>query len=48
MLVYERNPAVGANVERPPGCERLIRVDHSVGARDRQRWIAEERVVHTK
>jgi hypothetical protein len=48
MLVDVRNPAVGANVERPPGRERLIRVDHSVGVRDRLRRIAQERIVHTK
>ena len=48
MLVYVRNPAVGANVERPPGRERLIRVDHPVGVRDRLRRIAQERIVHTK
>ena len=45
MLVYVRNPTVGANVERPTGRKRLIRVDHPVGARDRLRRIAEERIV---
>ena len=48
MLVDVRNPAVGANIERPPGRERLIRIDHPVGARDRLRRIAEERIVHAE
>lgn len=48
MLVDVRDPAVGANVERPPGRERLIRVDHPVGACDRPRRITEERIVHAE
>lgn len=48
MLVYVRNPAVGAYVERPPGRERLIRVHHPIGVRDRLRRIAEKRIVHAK
>jgi len=47
-LVDICDAAVGADVERPPRRERLIRVNHAVGGRDRQRWIAEKRVVHTK
>jgi hypothetical protein len=48
ILVDIRDPAVGADVERPPGREWLIRVDDAVRGRDRLGWIAEQRIVHPK
>jgi hypothetical protein len=48
MLIDVRDSTIRANVERPSGRERLIRVDHPVGARDRLRRIAEEGIVHAE
>jgi hypothetical protein len=48
ILIDVRDAAVGVDVERPAGREWLIRIDDTVGGRDRLGWIAEERVVNTK
>jgi hypothetical protein len=48
IFVDVRDSSIAANVERPAGRERLIRIDHPVGRRDRLGWIAEERIVHPK
>jgi hypothetical protein len=45
MFVDVGDPAVGADIERPPGRELLIRVDPALGARDCPRWIAEEWII---
>ena len=47
-LVDVGDPSVGTDVERPPGRERLIRVDDAISVRDCPRRIAEERIVHPK
>ena len=47
-LVDMGDPSVGTDVERPPGRERLIRVDDAISVRDCPRRIAEERIVHPK
>ncbi len=47
-LVDEQDAAVSSNVERPPRCKRLIRVDHTVGASGLTRGIAQNRIVHAE
>ncbi len=48
ILVDVRDASVVADVERPAGRKRLIRIDHAVGRRDRLARIAEERIVHAQ
>jgi hypothetical protein len=48
QLVNVENPAVGANIERPSGRERLVRIDHAVGQGDVFIRITQERIVDTK
>jgi hypothetical protein len=48
QLVNVENPAVGANIERPSGRKRLVRIDHAVGQGDVFIRITQERIVDTK
>jgi hypothetical protein len=47
LLVDVKN-AVGADVERPARCERLIFVDDAIRGRNFFRGIAQQRVVHAE
>ena len=48
IFIDVRDSSIAANVERPPGRERLIRIDNAVRCRDGLGWIAEERIVHSE
>lgn len=48
LLVDVQDPAVEADVKRPPRREWLIIVHNSVGAGDRFGGVAQQRIVDTK
>jgi hypothetical protein len=48
QLVDIEDAAVGADVERPSGWKRLIRIDHAVSRRDALVGITQERIVDAK
>ena len=45
LLVDVQDPAVRADVERPPGCKRLIFVDNAVRRGNGSRGIAQQRII---
>ena len=48
LLVDVEKAAVLPDVERPPGRERLVFIDDSVGLRDGFRRVTEQRVIDTE
>jgi hypothetical protein len=48
LLVDERDSAVGADIERPPGGKRLIGIDDAVGRGDGFGRIAEKGIIHAE